>query len=191
MLLVCGLLSTSKVQAQDNDTIDLLPPNKAGGVPLMEAIEKRKSERNFRADSIQAQHLSDILWVAFGLNREDGKRTIPTGRGNNELAVYAVLSSGVYLYEPVEHKLNKVLNGDYTLEYGGAPLTLLYAGPTNGPFGALHAGSAYQNVGLYCASEGLANVVKTSGVAALKDTLKPVSNWVVLVVQSIGYPADA
>ena len=40
-----------------------------------------------------------------------------------------------------------------------APLTLLYTGSDskNSP---MHAGSAYQNVGLYCTSKGLNNVVR-------------------------------
>jgi hypothetical protein len=189
MILSLGLYLTSPLQAADGATITLPQPKKTGGAPLMEALAKRKSHRSFQAQSLTLQQLSDILWAAFGINREDGKKTIPTSHGNNEMAVYAVLSSGVYLYDQKTNSLGKILSGDFTMEYGGAPLTLLYAAPTNGPVGGFHAGSAYQNVGLYCASEGLANVVKTSGVAALKDALKPESDWKVLVVQSIGYPA--
>lgn len=175
----------------DGDII-LPPPDKAGGAPLMEAITKRKSHRAFQAESLTPEQLSNLFWAAFGENREDGGRTIPTAHGRNDLAIYGVLSSGVYLYEAHEHKLVKVLPDDYTTSYGGAPLTLLFAASIlDGPVGGLHAGSSYQNVGLYCASEGLANLVKTTGVNILKDKLIPPNNWQVLVVQSIGVPGGS
>jgi hypothetical protein len=188
LVLALSLYLTAPLFAQEA-SIQLPEPEKSGGMPLMEAMSKRKSYRNFLPDALSPQQLSNILWAAFGVNRDGGGRTIPTAHGNNEIAVYAVLSSGVFLYDPVANKLNQVLNGDKTMEYGGAPLTLLFAAPTNGPVGGFHVGSSYQNVGLYCASTGLANVVKTTGVAALKDQLKPESDWKVLVVQSIGLPA--
>jgi hypothetical protein len=190
LLLASILAAPSPALAADE--IDLPPPDVAGGIPLMEAISKRKSFRAFQAETLKPEQLSNILWAAFGQNRPEGGRVIPTYHGHNDLAVYAVLSSGVYLYDPPRHKLVKALDGDFTLDYGGAPLTLLYAGSVlDGPVGGLHAGSAYQNVGLYCASEGLANVVKVTGVNTLNDKLTPPNNWLVLVVQSIGLPSGA
>ncbi|MDR2367740.1 MAG: nitroreductase family protein [Deltaproteobacteria bacterium] len=186
-LSLCPTL-TKPLSAAGGD-IALPPPGKTGGMPLMEALSKRKSYRELRPETLTLQQISDILWAAFGVNREDGKRTIPSSHGNNELAVYAVLSSGVYLYDAPGNKLVKVLDGDRSASFRGAPLTLLYAAPANGPVGGFHAGSAYQNVALYCASSGLANLVATSGVAALKDELKPENGWAVLVVHSIGHPA--
>jgi hypothetical protein len=55
--------------------------------------------------------------------------------------------------------------------------------------GGFHVGSSYQNVALYCAANDLANLVTVSGVAALKDELKPDNDWMILAVQSIGYPS--
>ena len=192
-LIMCfslGLFFSASLKAADGDAIDLPPPKTTGGLPLQEALTKRKSFRDMRPESLSLQQVSDVLWSAFGTNREGdkNKRTIPTSHGNNEMAVYAVIASGVYLYDAPNNKLVKVLDGDHSSDFRGAPLTLLYAGPTNGPVGGFHVGSAYQNVGLYCASEGLANLVTTSGVAALKDSLKPDNDWKVLAVHSIGYP---
>jgi hypothetical protein len=177
-----------EARAQD---INLPEPTKTGGLPIMESLAKRKSFRNVRPEALSVQQISDILWAAFGVNRPDGKRTIPTSHGNNELAVYAVLASGVYLYDAPNNKLIKVLNGDRSGDFRGAPLTLLFASTANGPVGGFHVGSAYQNVGLYCAANQLANVVTTTGVAALKDELKPDNDWIILAVQSIGYPAGS
>ncbi|MDR1658519.1 MAG: nitroreductase family protein [Deltaproteobacteria bacterium] len=182
------LFWTGSAQAQA-EVIPLPPPSQSGGMPLMEALSKRQSYRAFRADNLSLEHLSNILWAAFGVSRPDGKRTIPTSHGRNEMAVYAVVSSGVYLYDADTHQLTRVLQGDETAAYGGAPLTLLFAASVmDGPIGGSHVGSSYQNVGLYCSSEGLANVVKTSGVGHLKDKLIPPNDWQVLIVQLIGYP---
>jgi hypothetical protein len=179
-------------KAAAGDEIALPPPDTTGGLPLMEALAKRKSFRAFQADQLSPAHLSNILWSAFGVNRDSGARVIPTAMGRNELAVYAVLGAGVYLYDPPAHKLTRVLKGNHTALYGGAPLTLLYAGPlaelANTGF---HAGSAYQGVGLYCASAGLANVVKITGANNLSDQLTHPDGWRVLVVQSIGLPGGS
>jgi hypothetical protein len=189
-LILAPLLAGTPAVAADGEII-LPQPDTAKGVPLMEALAKRHSTRAFQAVSLTPQQLSEILWSAFGVNREGGGRVIPSFHGRNELAVYAVLASGVYLYDPPGHKLALVLEGDFTLDYGGAPLTLLYAGSVlDGPVGGMHVGSAYQGVGLYCASEGLANVVKASGVNILDGKLTPPDDWKVLVVQSIGQPAE-
>ncbi|MDR2443796.1 MAG: nitroreductase family protein [Deltaproteobacteria bacterium] len=187
---IAGLWSGSNLAMAQSNTITLVPPMKSGGMPLMDALNNRKSFRAFQAESLSPEDLSNIFWAAFGLNRPDGLRTIPTSYGHNALAVYGVLASGVYLYVPEEHKLTLILPGDQTMAYGGAPLTILYAASVmDGPGGGFHAGSAYQNVALYCASAGLANVVKTTGVNHLKDRLTPPNGWKVLVVQSIGRPA--
>lgn len=46
----------------------------------METIGERKTIREFKAQNVDDQTLSEILWVAFGISH-DGKRTIPTEIG--------------------------------------------------------------------------------------------------------------
>jgi hypothetical protein len=185
-VLVLSWGGTAQV-AIAQDTIKLPDPVKTGGLPLFDALAARKSTRDFKTDDLTQEQLSGILWSAFGVNREDGKRTIPTSRGRNELAVYAVLKTGVYLYDATANTLTLALPGDQTAKYAKSPLTLLYAGP-NEVVGGFHAGAAYQSVGLYCAAAGLANVVKTTGADELKGQLKLPDGYAVLVVQSIGLP---
>ncbi|MDR1037644.1 MAG: nitroreductase family protein [Deltaproteobacteria bacterium] len=179
--------SMSAPPAMAQDTVQLSAVEKTGGKPLMEALAARHSERSFKEDALTDKQLSEILWAAYGVNREDGKRVIPTSRGRNELAVYAVLKTGVYLYDPAQNALTLALAGDHTAKYAKSPLTVLYAAPDN-TTGGFHAGSAYQGVGLYCASEGLANVVKSTGADELKGQLTLPDGFQVLVVQSIGQP---
>jgi hypothetical protein len=184
--LVLSFTSVSE-SAVSQDSIVLPPPVKTGGLPLNEALAARASSRNFKPDGLTLPQLSQILWAAFGVNRDDGKRTIPTARDKKELQVYAVLASGVYVYDAEKNVLSRVLEGNFTQEFGKSPLTLLYAGPNN-QVGAFHAGSAYQNVGLYCASEKLSNVVKGTGADKLKGKFALPEGFEVLVVQSIGLP---
>lgn len=59
----------SYVSAQD---INLLPPTKTGGKPLMEALNDRQSNRNFDSSKqLSTQTLSDLLWAAYGFNRPE------------------------------------------------------------------------------------------------------------------------
>ncbi|MDR2199477.1 MAG: nitroreductase family protein [Deltaproteobacteria bacterium] len=191
ILLVLALVSSVAEfapEAAAQESIRLPDPVKTGGLPLNEALAARHSARKFKPDQLSRETLSGILWAAFGVNREDGKRTIPTARGKNELQVYAVLSTGVYLYDPEKNTLELALEGDFTKNYDPqAPLTLLYAAPDK-VLGGLHAGSAYQSVGLYAASSGLSNVVKVTGVDELKDKLKLPEGYAVLAVHTLGLP---
>jgi hypothetical protein len=174
-------------EAMAQDTIQLPAVQASGGKPLMDALAARHSERSFKEDALSEKQLSELLWAAYGVNREDGKRTVPTARGRNELAVYAVLKTGVYLYDPAKNALTLALAGDHTGDYAKSPLTVLYAAPDN-VMGGMHVGSAYQGAGLYCASEGLANVVKSTGADNLKGQLVLPEGFQVLVVQSVGLP---
>ena len=51
----------------------ILPePQKSGGIPLMEALNYRKSTRDLSDYEISEQVLSDLLWAAYGFNRHTG-----------------------------------------------------------------------------------------------------------------------
>jgi hypothetical protein len=194
LAIFCWLpVSAVSAQAADPQTLTLPFPVKTGGLPLNDALNKRHSDRKFQAAPLSLPQISQILWSAFGVNREaSSMRTIPTAHNRQNLAVYAVLPDGVWLYDAAQNQLTLQLAGNFTSLYGESPLTLLYAAPiSDGVVGGLHAGSAYQSVGLYCASEGLANVVKTTGIDALLDKLTLIEGYKVLVVQSIGqHPAE-
>jgi len=191
-LFFIPLNTQSVALAQESKVLQLPEPTKTGGIPLFNALATRKSHRGFSPVALPLEQLSTLLWAAFGVNRPDGQRTIPTAHDRRNLNIYTVLPSGVWLYDAEKNNLTLVLKEDRTGSYGGSPLTLLYASSTlEGPVGALQAGSAYQNVGLFCASESLANVVKTTGVDVLKNELTLPEGYQVMVVQSIGQPAGA
>ena len=167
-------------------TIALPAPDKTGGVPLMQALAQRHSTKSgFNGAPLPAQQLSDLLWAAWGVNREDGRRTAPSAMNKQEVQVFAALENGVWRYEP-GHSLTMVLEGDWRAKLGGGSLVLLYAAPTASRWSGMHVGSIYQNVGLFCASAGLGDFVHASNASALDGKLPLPEGWGVLIVQSVG-----
>jgi hypothetical protein len=187
-MFCAGMFRPASAQAAEAGRIALPPPDKSGGRPLMEALALRATNRSISDKAVSDQDLSNLLWAVWGVNRPDGKRTMPTAKNSQDLAVYVARADGVWLYDGMKHDLTRALSGDFRAKLGGAPLTLLYAAPANSEFSGMHVGSLYQNAGLYCASAGLANVVKRSGADALDGTLKLPAGYRVFIVHLIGWP---
>ena len=181
------------------DTIKLLAPDTLGGKPLMQAISRRKSDRQFDTRNLTLKHLSEILWVANGINRANGKRTVPSSMGRYPLQTYAVLSNGIYFYNVIKHQLEPVVKGDFRNLAGKqtfvdtAPLNLLFIakGKTAADnFTASIEDSGYcaQNVYLYCASEGLKTVVRAGAKEVeLLKAMKLPDNYKFIMAQTVGY----
>ncbi len=189
MALGLGLTAFDAVAA---DTLKLPEPQKDGGIPLMEAITKRRTTREFSAKEIDNQTLSDILYAAWGISH-DGKRTIPTARNLQDMQVYVIKADGTFLYDGTSNNLTPVSDKDLRSYFNkqdfmaDAPLTLLFTGK-DPKYAPMHAGSAYQNVSLYTAGRGLNNVVRgmfdKEGIA--KELNIPEEE--VLISQTIGWP---
>src|SRR4030042_335735 len=123
----------SAQQVIAGDVIKLSKPDLKKGVPTMEALSKRKSDRNYSDRKLTLQQLSEVLWAADGRNRPDGKRTAPTAIFMYAVDIYAVLPEGVYLYSVAKHELTVVVKGDFrkdtaTQEY---PQDFVYTVPLN------------------------------------------------------------
>jgi SagB-type dehydrogenase family enzyme len=189
------------------DTIKLQAPDTLGGVALMTAMQQRKTNRTFEEKNLSLKHLSEVLWVANGVNRADGKRTVPSAMALYPLQTYAVLSNGIYFYNPQKHQLEPIVEGDYR-ELSGrqdfvnkAPLNILfiadfkaYNGERKIPtekwiyLASLDAGHCGQNIYLYCASEGLKSVVRAG--AKEEELLKVMNldeNYRFILAQTVGY----
>lgn len=150
-----------------------LPPD----ATLANALRRRASVRSFASNALTAAQISALLWAAGGVNRTaEGGRTAPSAHNWQEIDIFAVLAQGSYRYNPTHHRLDLVKAEDLraltgTQEFvGHAPLNLVYvadlerAAPTtpderNFLIG-VDAGCMVQNAYLYCASAGLATVVR-------------------------------
>lgn len=186
-LVAATAMAPSAVLAAQPASKSLPMPQSAGGKPLMEALNRRHSTRVFSDSPIPEQDMANMLWAAWGTNRLGGMRTAPSAGNKQSAIVYAVLESGVWEYDAITHELKEALEGDQRYRFGCAPLTLLLAAPDD-QFGAMLVGSIYQNVGLYCASTGLGNVVRSDGCDALEGRLPLPAGYKVRIAQSVGWP---
>jgi nitroreductase len=190
--------------AQELQPVTLPPPQMDGGLPLLQALHERRSQREFAPDPLPPQVLSNLLWAAWGLNRPDsGKRTAPSAMNRQEMDVYVALAGGTYLYEAKTHRLLPVVKDDLraltgTQAYvGTAPVNLIYVSRASGGsaedqllFGGAQAGFISENVYLYCASAGLATVVRASvNRDALGQALKLGPGRRIVLAQTVGFPA--
>lgn len=161
---------------------------------LMKIIDARQSGRAYSDQKISEQELSNILWAAFGANSH-GKRTIPTGRNQQDLKVFVIYDNAVWLYDGKNNLLNKYSETDLMPYLDSqdfvkpAPVHLIYAGGKK--YAEAHSGSAYENVYLYAAENGLSTVIR--GLIdrdGLHKALNLNEDEVVTYHQPIGYPAQ-
>jgi SagB-type dehydrogenase family enzyme len=179
--------------AQD---ISLPAPQRTGGKPLMDALNERQTTREFSDRELDEQILSDLLWAAYGFNRED-KRTVPSANDRQEFSVYVVLKSGVYVYDAKQNILIQKAKGDFRSKVGKqdfvaiAPLNLVYVAnlSKNDAGGAtVDVGFISQNVYLYCASAGLGTVVRGwFEKDEVKAALQLSENEEPILTQTVGY----
>ena len=97
--------------------IDLVAPEDmtVGGMPLMEAINSRRSRRQFVEEPLTLEELSFLLWATQGVQevtRSDTVlRTVPSAGARHPFETYLLvkrvtgLQPGLYRYLALEHKL--------------------------------------------------------------------------------------
>jgi nitroreductase len=209
-----GLLSSavaaaagSVARGEDTAAAELPPPQRQGGKPLMEALSRRQSIREYAARPLPRQTVSDLLWAAYGVNRPaSGGRTAPYWRHIMVIDVYLATADGVWIYEPVAHKLLPHLKADIRAQtgtqdfVGKAPVDLVYVahGERMGDlppaarrlYASVDTGFIGQNVYLFCASEGLATVFRAAiDYPRLEGALRLGQGQFVTFAQTVGYPA--
>ncbi len=208
LTLLFSLIFASPLLAslQESKVIKLPAPDLSGGKPLMQCLKLRQSSREFSPEKLPLPVLSNLLWAAYGINRpESGKRTVPSAVNWQNIDLYVATADGLFLYEAKEHALLQVLDQDIRALTGTqdfvkiAPVNLIYVGdyariPRGTDedkrfYSAAHTGFISQNVYLFCASEGLATVVRAlinRDELAKAMKLRPEQH--IMLAQSVGYP---
>lgn len=200
--------------AQEAEVIKLPPAQMEGGIPLMNALKLRQSTRgNFGPETkLSMQVLSNLLWAADGVNRTGGHRTAPSAVDWQNIDIYLLTADGVFIYDAINHALKVVSKEDARatagLEGAGqmkqefaktAPLSLVFVGnmaKTKGmkyggqdvgiPWTYTGAGAIAQNVYLFCASEGLACILRAMlDEVQVAKTLKLGPDQKVLLTQTV------
>jgi nitroreductase len=203
--LLAGAALAAMPMAAVAQELRMLPdPRKEAGKPLMQALQLRRSIREFSRRPLPPQVLSDLLWAAYGVNRPSGDRTAPYWRHVMVIDVYAAMADGVWLYDPKQHALRPHLEADIRAQTGlqdfvaTAPLNLVYvahgekmkeiAPEERRLYASVDAAFAGQNVYLYCASEGLATVFRGAvDYEKLKLAMQLADGQFVTFAQTVGY----
>ena len=191
--------------AQVIKSIQLPAPQKDIGKPLMQVLNSRQSTRSFDTKPLPMQEISNLLWAAFGINRNDeGKRTAPSARNWQDIDIYVFLAEGVYLFRAKDNKLEQISSEDLRDMAGvqdfvkTAPLNFVYISDQSKMgtaskedkmmYSGADAGFIAQNVYLYCASQELGVVVRAmvdKKALTKKLNLKP--EQVIVLAQTVGY----
>jgi len=130
--------------ADSSGTYVLPSPDTSGSVSVEEALQNRRSRRNFQAKALSKEQLSQILWSAYGITEPGrGLRTTPSAGATYPLEIYVIIGNvtdieaGVYKYNPLNHEITRIKNGDIRSELSAAalrqtmvadaPITVVYA----------------------------------------------------------------
>lgn len=212
------IASTKSTLAQELKPIQLVKPQKEGGKSVLAALQERKTTRNISKEKLPPQMLSNLLWAAFGVNRENasfGKpgRTAASASNSQEIDLYVALPEGVYLYEAVPHRLSPVVAGDFRRRSGrrsaaSAPVNIFYVvdrtrydegpGQPDRNIGNPEVQKSYyyvatgliaSNVYLFAASQGLAAHFHNCDKQNTEKEFKLRAEQSVLFSQTVGYSA--
>ena len=188
--------------------IDLPKPRTTGGKPLMEVLATRKSTRTFDADKdLPLNVLSSLLWAANGVARDADHRTAPSAVNAREIELYVVGREATYRYDPEANRLVFHKEGDFRADTGlqpfaaKAPVNLLLVcdmgklarmdAAAQAKYSCTDTGFVSENIYLFCASEGLATVVRGAiDPAAIAQKLELPEGRKVILAQSVGYPKE-
>jgi nitroreductase len=199
LVALASLLAVPSLFAQDLKPIQLLKPQTTGGKPLLQALDERKTARTFENKPLPPQVLSNLLWAAFGVNRQpDVKpgygRTAPSARNSQDVQLYVLFADAVYTYDAVANVLKPVLAGDARAKVGtptqaSAPVTIAYVSDAkNDKYSSVDTGFIGQNVYLFAASEGLGAWFHAIHGDDASKALNLTADQHLLYAQAVGYP---
>jgi SagB-type dehydrogenase family enzyme len=198
------------------ETIKLPPPAKKGTVSVEEALQIRRSNREFANRPLELAQISQLLWAADGINNPQGKRTAPAARAAYAIDLYVVvggrgvtnLAPGIYRYLVADNALELVAKGEFRAAVAKAcnsqawiekaPVLVAITGDyarcavKNGPkaqmFTHMEAGFVAQNLFLQVGALGLGSgIVGGFNDKALAQALKLSQNDTPLLVMPLGY----
>jgi nitroreductase len=216
LLILC--ISAASLGAEDLKMIKLPSPENSGGKPFMQVVASRITTRLYSSRSLPLQVLSNLLWAAAGRVPDavsEATARTPSAMGWDNVDIYVATSNGVYRYDRMAHALNPVKAGDIRVvtalqpDVAEAALILIYVAnyrpdlitfdpnvggyvpaPQEAKVYYSDLGTCFiaENVYLFCASEGLATVFRSSiDRKAIGQAINLGPNQSVTHVQSVGY----
>jgi len=115
----------------DAPKMKLPVPERAGGMPVWEAIGRRRSVRDFVRIPLSAAALSQLLWASQGVTKVMGEyalRSAPSAGALYPVETYLSIQMvegvepGIYHYDVREHELDLLRAGDFRAAVAEAAL---------------------------------------------------------------------
>ncbi|MFO7967149.1 MAG: SagB/ThcOx family dehydrogenase [Archaeoglobaceae archaeon] len=185
-----GLNKDLEEEYEMAETVELPAPQKSN-VLIEDAIEGRRSRRQYSDEPLNLKEISQLCWAAQGItDRITGFRAAPSAGALYPIELFVVsgnsdLEPGVYQYSPSGRKLTRVKQGDIREELAraavgqqvvkAAPIDIVITGITSRTaqkYGSraeryvhLEAGHVAQNIYLQCESLNL----NTVSIGAFSD----------------------
>lgn len=186
------------------EVVTLPQPDRNVEMTLFQALGQRASVRDFSETQISDETLSQLLWAALGVNREDGRLTVPSALNTQEEVIYVCRADGAWIFNAQKNTLTKISDKDLRKDLAGrqesvavAPLFLVIVCDLNkykfkdsrtAIFGAIDAGYVSQNICLACEALGLATVPRGSmDHEAVKKALGLKDGQELLLNHPVGY----
>jgi SagB-type dehydrogenase family enzyme len=204
IILVFNLVVAVPAVFGQGKDIKLPAPAQAVNVDVMKALQNRRSIRSFSNKEVSLQDLSSVLWAGNGINRPDGKRTAPAGRGRDLIDIYVIGQNGIYRYDPKGQALVFISNENIKANAAGqkfaqdACYILALIAKSDGvsqkeqaQFAPITAGAVAQNIYLVSGSLGLGTCYMAgANEAVLRKNLKLKETEAPLCILPLGYPAQ-
>ncbi len=192
------------------EEIALPEPVTESNFSLEEALEQRRSIRDFSEIDLELDKISQLLWAGQGITQEiSGYRASPSAGALYPLDLFLIKEDGAYHYRPAGHRLEKLTRDDlrkklseYCLDQSfvsEAPVSIIITAVyerTTARYGErgiryvhMEAGHSCQNILLQAAALGLGAVpVGAFYDDSIKKLLDLPSCYMVLYVIPVGYP---
>lgn len=133
LVTFCGCAKPAAVpmptpSPEQANVINLPEPQYDSDVSIEQSLLNRRSIRSYTGEPLTLQEVSQLLWAAQGITDPRGFRTAPSAGALYPLEVYLVagdvedLTSGVYRYEPDDHQLARIIDGDKRAKLADAAL---------------------------------------------------------------------
>lgn len=205
LMTVATMIGSAGCSAEQGN-IKLNEPTAERGHSVMKALKLRHSEREYADKELSMQDLSDLMWAAYGINRQDGRRTAASALNKQDVDLYVFLKDGVYLYAAAENELQLKAKGDHRALVAGrqenfatAPAALVMVSDISRfgmddramceRMGAMDAALVSQNVSVFCAGAGLATVPRASmDSEGIKKLLGLTDTQIPMINNPVGYP---
>jgi SagB-type dehydrogenase family enzyme len=161
-----------------SEPIRLPKPSLTGGLPLADALARRRSVRSFLPKELTMKQISQLLWAGQGLTSDMlSFRTAPSAGGLFPLQLYVLKKEGCYRYSTEEHALHCLGKADkrpllarachnqsfiaeapLLIVIVGNPDRLNRYGPRAARYLQIEVGHVAQNIHLQAIALGLASV---------------------------------